>query len=114
MNLQRLFYTSFIILLIGGCGINKKVQHKETSFDEGIGQIKHLVVIYMENRSFDNLYGEFKGANGIKNAKKAILYRLIKMGSLMNSCLKSLETTLSLQTSQMHFLISTNMCPRTK
>jgi len=29
------------------------------------GQIKHLVVIYLENRSFDNLYGEFPGADGL-------------------------------------------------
>ena len=30
--------------------------------------INHLVVIYDENHSFDNLYGLFKGANGISNA----------------------------------------------
>lgn len=59
-----------IILLISSCGLSKKAQQQTTSFDNGIGQVKHLVVIYMENRSFDNLYGEFKGANGIKNAKK--------------------------------------------
>ena len=69
MPLQRFFYMLFILLLISSCA-SKKAQHQETSFDEGIGQIKHLVVIYMENRSFDNLYGEFKGANGIKNARK--------------------------------------------
>lgn len=70
MNLQRSFYMFLIILLISGCGLSKKAQQQTTSFDNGIGQVKHLVVIYMENRSFDNLYGEFKGANGIKNAKK--------------------------------------------
>lgn len=31
-------------------------------------RIKHLVVIYLENHSFDNLYGEFPGANGLANA----------------------------------------------
>jgi len=30
--------------------------------------INHLVVIYDENHSFDNLYGQFPGANGISNA----------------------------------------------
>ncbi|MDB5216187.1 MAG: acid phosphatase [Myxococcaceae bacterium] len=30
----------------------------------GLGRIKHFVVIYMENHSFDNLYGEFPGAEG--------------------------------------------------
>jgi len=27
--------------------------------------INHIVVLYLENRSFDNLYGEFEGADGI-------------------------------------------------
>jgi phospholipase C len=30
-----------------------------------IAKINHVVVIYLENRSFDNLYGEFPGADGI-------------------------------------------------
>src|SRR5437762_1790686 len=30
-----------------------------------IAKINHIVVIYLENRSFDNLYGEFPGAEGI-------------------------------------------------
>src|SRR5260370_7630793 len=30
--------------------------------------INHLVVIYAENHSFDNLYGSFPGANGISRA----------------------------------------------
>jgi phospholipase C len=34
---------------------------------EELDPIKHVVVIYMENHSFDNLYGEFPGANGISN-----------------------------------------------
>ena len=34
---------------------------------EGLERIKHIVVIYMENHSFDNLYGEFPGANGLSN-----------------------------------------------
>jgi phospholipase C len=33
--------------------------------DGGLGSINHFVVIYMENHSFDNLYGEFPGADGV-------------------------------------------------
>src|ERR1700758_5271600 len=33
-----------------------------------LGRIQHIVVIYAENRSFDNLYGLFPGANGIASA----------------------------------------------
>lgn len=34
----------------------------------GINKVNHVVVIYMENHSFDNLYGSFAGANGLQNA----------------------------------------------
>jgi acid phosphatase len=68
MTLQRLIFILLIILGISSCGSSKKEQHRETSFDDGIRQINHVVVIYMENHSFDNLYGEFKGVNGIENA----------------------------------------------
>jgi len=34
----------------------------------GLNKIKHVIVIYLENRGFDHLYGLFPGANGIANA----------------------------------------------
>jgi phospholipase C len=34
----------------------------------GPAGLEHVVVIYLENHSFDNLYGEFPGANGLANA----------------------------------------------
>src|SRR5689334_4149908 len=34
----------------------------------GFERLKHVVVIYLENHSFDNLYGEFAGANGLSQA----------------------------------------------
>ncbi|TMH14896.1 MAG: acid phosphatase, partial [Betaproteobacteria bacterium] len=37
----------------------------------GLARIDHIVVVYAENRSFDNLYGMFPGANGIANATSA-------------------------------------------
>jgi phospholipase C len=33
-----------------------------------IDNVKHVVVIYLENHSFDNLYGSFAGANGLSDA----------------------------------------------
>ena len=32
-----------------------------------LSKIEHIVIIYGENRSFDNLYGLFSGANGVQN-----------------------------------------------
>ena len=36
----------------------------------GPERIEHIVIIYLENRSFDNLYGHFPGANGLQDASK--------------------------------------------
>ncbi|WP_179404691.1 acid phosphatase [Burkholderia guangdongensis] len=35
---------------------------------QNLSAVKNVVVIYAENRSFDNLYGHFPGANGLANA----------------------------------------------
>ena len=37
----------------------------------GLQKIEHVVVIYAENHSFDNMYGMFPGANGVANATPA-------------------------------------------
>ncbi|GAB6141321.1 acid phosphatase [Methylosoma difficile] len=34
----------------------------------GLAKIEHIIVIYAENRSFDNLYGLFPNANGVNQA----------------------------------------------
>ncbi|MFG1401977.1 alkaline phosphatase family protein [Xanthobacter sediminis] len=34
----------------------------------GLEKVGHIVVLFLENRSFDNLYGMFPGANGIADA----------------------------------------------
>jgi acid phosphatase len=36
--------------------------------EDGLKKIQHIVIIYAENRSFDNLYGLFRKANGIGQA----------------------------------------------
>src|SRR5438046_1079587 len=36
-----------------------------TASGAGIESVENIVVIYAENRSFDNLYGFFPGANGL-------------------------------------------------
>jgi phospholipase C len=37
----------------------------------GLERINHIIVIYLENRSFDQLYGLFPGADGVANAGAA-------------------------------------------
>jgi phospholipase C len=39
----------------------------------GLSRIGHILVIYLENRSFDNLFGAFPGADGLANAGAAAM-----------------------------------------
>jgi acid phosphatase len=48
-----------------------------------INQVQHVVVIYAENRSFDNLYGSFPGANGLQNVTAASAQQLDRDGSVL-------------------------------
>ena len=41
--------------------------------DRALRQLDHIIVIYLENRSFDNVYGEFAAANGLAAATGAPL-----------------------------------------
>ncbi|HVR92884.1 MAG TPA: acid phosphatase [Casimicrobiaceae bacterium] len=51
---------------LAGCA-----QQTARTASKGIEKIQHILVIYAENRSFDNLYGLFPGANGIASATSA-------------------------------------------
>ncbi len=51
------------IVMLAGCAATPT--HPPQS---QLNQLEHIIVIYAENRSFDNLYGLFPGANGIHQA----------------------------------------------
>jgi len=67
--------TACLSLLVFSC------KQKEKSFEENIEQVKQVVVIYMENHSFDNLWGEFEGADGLSNATEETIIQLDKNDS---------------------------------
>jgi acid phosphatase len=46
-----------------------------------LGSIKHIVVIYEENHSFDNLYGSWPGVNGVASATAANTLQVNASGS---------------------------------
>jgi phospholipase C len=57
----------------GPAGAHPKAPH-------GMHKLKHLVVIYLENHSFDNLYGLFPGADGLSSATPANTVQLDEQG----------------------------------
>jgi len=73
-----------IIFISGGCSRDlqtQKADSEEVSDLKSIKKVNHVVVIYMENHSFDNLYGEFPGANGLTNASKESVTQLDRDGN---------------------------------
>ena len=40
---------------------------------QGFEKIEHVVVLYLENRSFDHLFGNFPGAEGLEKAGAAAI-----------------------------------------
>src|SRR5690348_1627857 len=48
----------------------------------GIDKIETVVVIFAENRAFDNMFGTFPGANGIANASQESLEQRDRDGTV--------------------------------
>jgi phospholipase C len=56
-------------LMCFSCHVQKHIVASEQSTAiPGLQKVGHVVVIYMENHSFDNLYGQFRGADGLTDA----------------------------------------------
>jgi acid phosphatase len=62
--------------------------------DSALSRISHIVVIYQENHSFDNLYGSWEGVNGLSQADAE---QTIQMGQngVAYTCLKQNEPLLA-------------------
>jgi phospholipase C len=69
--LKRSIGGALIILASAGCAGTTTTPGVPTpaGSSAAIAKINHVVVLYLENRSFDNLYGEFPGADGIVGLK---------------------------------------------
>jgi acid phosphatase len=77
MNKRLICATPLTIALTVGlyaCGGNSATKPDLTA-------VKNVVVIYAENRSFDNLYGQFAGANGLQNVSAASAQQVDRNGA---------------------------------
>jgi phospholipase C len=56
-------------LLAAAAPASAQLTRAFTTFPSSLSnEIKYVIIIYPENRSFDSLYGKFPGANGLSNA----------------------------------------------
>jgi acid phosphatase len=62
--------------------------------NDQLQKINHIVVIYEENHSFDNLYGSWEGVNGLANADAAHTTQVDQSGTPY-SCLFQLDVNLT-------------------
>ena len=58
-----------------------------------LDKVNHIVVIYEENHSFDNLYGGWEGVNGLSNADEAHTTQVNEAGNAY-TCLKQDDVNL--------------------
>jgi len=72
MNRQIRFVIFIILSLLASVG-NSFAQESADATVKNIEKIQHIIVIVLENHSFDNMFGHFPGADGIDNAGKAAL-----------------------------------------
>jgi acid phosphatase len=49
--------------------------------DDGLSRVKHIVVIYQENHSFDNLYGRWEGVRGLRDAPRSRTIQVNQAGT---------------------------------
>ena len=62
--------------------------------ESALGNVKHIVVIYQENHSFDNLYGSWERVNGLSHASVANTLQ-INQGGAAYTCLKQNDVNLA-------------------
>jgi acid phosphatase len=82
------------------CVVSANLACAEAASEEN--PIKHVIVIYQENWSFDGLYGSFPGANGIANAGVAV-QQVDKNGTLLQQLPRPLDTSKKPAASDLRF-----------
>jgi acid phosphatase len=75
-----------------GASVGSAAKHKTPATP--LTQIKHIVVIYEENHSFDNLYGGWEGVNGLARADAAHTTQVDQSG-VPYACLRQNDVNLT-------------------
>jgi acid phosphatase len=68
---RRCALAAIAVAALGGVAVSSASGGAAAQPDHALQKIDHIVVIYEENHSFDNLYGGWEGVNGRANADAA-------------------------------------------
>jgi len=75
---SMLAVVALITLAVSAGGAEKP--HSRGPHTRALDGVKHIVVIYEENHSFDNLYGRWEGVNGLASADRAHATQVTQTG----------------------------------
>jgi acid phosphatase len=67
-------------MVVGVSGAAGKARHHHPRNERPLREIQHIVVIYEENHSFDNLYGGWEGVRGLRSADAAHTVQVAQTG----------------------------------
>ena len=84
----------FAAVIASSAGAGAATGQSASDGRDQLRKINHIVVIYEENHSFDNLYGTWEGVNGLANANAAHTAQLDQTGAPY-SCLFQLDVNLT-------------------
>src|SRR6266567_297814 len=88
---RRSAFVVFAVAAIGSIGASGATAGRG---DDQLSKINHIVVIYEENHSFDNLYGGWEGVNGRANADAAHTIQ-VGQGGVPYTCLLQNDVNLA-------------------
>jgi phospholipase C len=93
-RLAALFVVAAAVLGVTAASGSAGRKHDHHGHHSSLSKVNHIVVVYEENHSFDNLYGGWEGVNGRANAPAAHTVQLNQQGTPY-TCLAQNDVNLS-------------------
>src|SRR5438045_2096762 len=78
----------------GSAGTKDSGSDAPSDAGPGLEKLNHVIVIYMENWSFDSLYGEFAGAEGLSSAAAMAAPKQVDVNGVAYTTLPQVEPAL--------------------
>src|SRR4051794_28074920 len=92
--MKRVLVAAALAAAVAAVAASVGAASPRTGAAQKFSKVDHIVVIYEENHSFDNLYGNWEGVNGLQNATNAT--QVDQSGSPL-ACLAQLDVNLVAQ-----------------